>query len=315
MTGFRINARRALQAALIVGLAAAAPDWAVAQGQEDECTFWPGFQAAIKAPSFAEAAALEEKIAGEPDCNDRAVAAKDAMLGLYLNQDAQWEHQKAPLTKRLEQLKAALKYTSGRNAWDVNMRIGDLLRKLPKQDYAAISLSFDAAVRSIDMAPESARPPQAVIERAVLLASQYDALSPTPVPRRALFSRAARSVFVDAVPATLQFEFDSDKMTKAGEGQAENLFKQLQAQSMPRILIVGHTDPIGTFEYNDELSLRRAVAFKNYLIAHSYPADRITTEGRGKRDVDKLKIADRKAFTVDQVNQMLRRVELVWKQN
>ena len=53
---------------------------------------------------------------------------------------------------------------------------------------------------------------------------------------------------------------------------------------------------------------------RNFLTERGYPAQRVTTEGRGKRDIEKLRIWDGDQFTVEQIHQMLRRVELVWKQ-
>ena len=112
----------------------------------------------------------------------------------------------------------------------------------------------------------------------------------------------------------LQFVYDKDVLTDAGKAQAENLFNLLKEEGMPPLHLVGHTDPVGSDGYNDKLSMRRALAIKTFLTERGYPAERITTEGRGKRDIDKLRIWDGDAFTVDQIRQMLRRVELVWKE-
>jgi outer membrane protein OmpA-like peptidoglycan-associated protein len=87
----------------------------------------------------------------------------------------------------------------------------------------------------------------------------------------------------------------------------------LKGEDMPRLHLVGHTDPTGPDDYNDELSLRRAKAVRTFLTERGYPAGRITIEGRGERDADKLRISDRAEFTIDQIHQMLRRVDLVWK--
>jgi len=48
-----------------------------------------------------------------------------------------------------------------------------------------------------------------------------------------------------------------------------------------RIKIVGHTDDIGTPEFNQDLSRRRAEAVKKYLVDKGIDASRIETEGRG----------------------------------
>jgi outer membrane protein OmpA-like peptidoglycan-associated protein len=53
------------------------------------------------------------------------------------------------------------------------------------------------------------------------------------------------------------------------------------------VIAQGHTDSIGTDEYNLKLSRRRADAVRNYLVAHGVAPSRITTEGFGEsRPVD-----------------------------
>lgn len=55
-------------------------------------------------------------------------------------------------------------------------------------------------------------------------------------------------------------------------------------------MAVGHTDWIGTDAYNQKLSERRANAVKAYLVSKGVPAEKIFTEGKGK----KQPIADNK---------------------
>ena len=54
---------------------------------------------------------------------------------------------------------------------------------------------------------------------------------------------------------------------------------------MPDIVIVGHTDRVGTDEYNDALALRRAETVRAVLIRRGLVAENITTSGRGKREL------------------------------
>src|SRR5262249_36101777 len=142
--------------------------------------------------------------------------------------------------------------------------IGDLMRRLPdasgQPDHAQISLAYDRAIVAIDSAPEAQRPAKAEIERVTRLAYQFEALSPTPVTRGGRLTRAARQVNVGYAPAPLQFEYDKDELTEAGKAQAQTLLRQLQDQRMPQLQLVGHTDPVGSNEYNDDLSERRAKA-------------------------------------------------------
>jgi OmpA-OmpF porin, OOP family len=314
----RSPARRLTRAALAVGLAGALPYCATAQTPSEACKErWTAFETAAKSGSLEAAAAAERSLAGVPGCSRQRVAAKEEMLDLFRAEADRLKRQDAPPARQLAALEAALPYGNAWNAWDIHARIGDLRRRMPsadgQPDHAAVSLAYDEAVRAIDLAPPSARPAAAEIERIVGLAYQYEALSPTPVPRRATFTRIARQINVERTPVPLQFVYDSDKLTEAGLAQAHNLLGLLKEEGMPPIRLIGHTDPRGSDEYNDRLSVRRAVAVRIFLTAGGYPADRIDTEGRGKRDIDKLKIVDPGEFTVEQIHRMLRRVELVPK--
>jgi outer membrane protein OmpA-like peptidoglycan-associated protein len=312
----RSDTRWLVLAMVGVGVAGGLPHSGTAQTPSGECRArWHAFETAAKARSVETAAAVERILAGIPGCSRQRVAAREAMLDLFRGEADRLKREGAPPAKQLEVLNAALPYGNAWNAWDIHARIGDLRRRTPsadgQPDHAAVSLAYDEAVRAIDLAPPSARPAAAEVERIERLAYQYQALSPAPVPRRSALSRTARQINVERIPVPLQFVYDSDELTEAGLAQARHLLGLLKDEGMPPIRLVGHTDPKGSDAYNDRLSVRRAVAVRNFLIGGGYPADRIETEGRGKRDIDKLRIVNRSEFTVEQVHQMLRRVELV----
>jgi OOP family OmpA-OmpF porin len=46
--------------------------------------------------------------------------------------------------------------------------------------------------------------------------------------------------------------------------------------------ITGHTDRLGSEEYNLDLSLRRARAVKDYLVSRGVEADRLRANGKGE---------------------------------
>ena len=50
------------------------------------------------------------------------------------------------------------------------------------------------------------------------------------------------------------------------------------------ILAVGHTDRIGSDAYNQKLSERRAASVKQYLVSKGIDANRVYTEGKGKKN-------------------------------
>ncbi len=94
---------------------------------------------------------------------------------------------------------------------------------------------------------------------------------------------------LDAQPkraATYVLYYLNGKVEITPESQAvvRKLKEDLKTRSAPEIIVVGHTDLVGSVEYNDELSLERAKDVQNVLIATGIPADLISISGRGKRD-------------------------------
>ena len=81
--------------------------------------------------------------------------------------------------------------------------------------------------------------------------------------------------------------FDFNKATLRSESYPilDNAAAILLSHSDVNVEIQGHTDQIGSDKYNDGLSQRRADAVKKYLIAKGVDASRLTTVGKGKRDL------------------------------
>lgn len=84
-----------------------------------------------------------------------------------------------------------------------------------------------------------------------------------------------------SLPAPLIFPFDSDVVATDAR---ENLFRialQLRELGIDRIMVRGHTDNVGTREYNLALSKRRADAIAAMLGEGGFPFDRIDAKGLG----------------------------------
>ena len=96
-------------------------------------------------------------------------------------------------------------------------------------------------------------------------------------------SRGCKVVVSDAAVKEGQvlFDFDSDKLTPAGEkvlaGYVDNLKKGNKA-----ITIVGYTDDMGPEAYNLDLSKRRAESAKAYFVKNGLDAKKIATKGLGE---------------------------------
>ena len=102
----------------------------------------------------------------------------------------------------------------------------------------------------------------------------------------------------------LLFPFDSDNLLPAGRENLNNLAVSLQRYPETEVLIIGHTDSVGTPQYNQGLSERRASSAANVLASYGVPRNRVTTMGRGLTEP----IADNSTEWGRQQN---RRVEVV----
>ena len=98
-------------------------------------------------------------------------------------------------------------------------------------------------------------------------------------------SRAIHPRYKDkaAIDIRILFDFGSDKINTASRGQLEQLSQALRSPGLDknRIMLIGHTDTIGSEHANLMLSRRRAEGVKWALVAKGIPASRLMTEGRG----------------------------------
>jgi len=49
--------------------------------------------------------------------------------------------------------------------------------------------------------------------------------------------------------------------------------------------VIGHTDTVGSLDFNDKLSRARADRMRELLIERGLPGERIQAAGRGKREL------------------------------
>ena len=79
--------------------------------------------------------------------------------------------------------------------------------------------------------------------------------------------------------------FDFDKATLRPEGKAklDDLMSKIKDIKLEVIIAVGHADRFGTDKYNQKLSEKRAEAVKAYLVGKGMEANRVYTEGKGKK--------------------------------
>lgn len=78
------------------------------------------------------------------------------------------------------------------------------------------------------------------------------------------------------------FDFDRAVVREADFANLDQDVAALKERSDIKVEVAGHTDSIGTEEYNMGLSVRRANAVRNYLIGKGIAADRLTVKGYGE---------------------------------
>jgi outer membrane protein OmpA-like peptidoglycan-associated protein len=64
----------------------------------------------------------------------------------------------------------------------------------------------------------------------------------------------------------------------------DKVMAEVATRPSPEIAVIGHTDFVGTDQYNDALSLQRALRVKDLLVKRGIPAKMIQATGRGKRE-------------------------------
>jgi len=78
------------------------------------------------------------------------------------------------------------------------------------------------------------------------------------------------------------FAFDSSTIRETAKPTLAKVVRALAKNPDKTLTVTGHTDSVGTEEYNQGLSERRAASVKRYLVQSGIEEDRIMTYGRGE---------------------------------
>jgi outer membrane protein OmpA-like peptidoglycan-associated protein len=84
---------------------------------------------------------------------------------------------------------------------------------------------------------------------------------------------------------TLHFRFESDELTEESRALVPEILKTVQSRPMPDVVVVGHTDTMGTPEANVELGLKRAAMVRNLLVEAGLAASAIEVTSHGEADL------------------------------
>jgi len=106
----------------------------------------------------------------------------------------------------------------------------------------------------------------------------------TPAEVGSVFGAALAAQPARAATFTLYFVEGKDVLTEESRQLVETSLAEIAHRPVPDVLVVGHTDLVGTNASNDALSRQRADLIRNELIRLGVDAQNIEVVARGKRD-------------------------------
>jgi len=107
----------------------------------------------------------------------------------------------------------------------------------------------------------------------------------TPDEVRAVFAAALAAEPPRPVTFILYFVEATDQFTPESQALVDQVLLTIATRPAPELTVAGHTDTVGTDQYNDALSLRRAERIQALLVARGIPPASIAAVGRGKREL------------------------------
>ena len=87
-----------------------------------------------------------------------------------------------------------------------------------------------------------------------------------------------------ARPFLLYFESGGTQFTPESQAALDAVLEQARQRPGGEIVVIGHTDRVGTTEANDALSLQRAQAVRQLVIGRGFDGARVDAVGRGERE-------------------------------
>ena len=96
--------------------------------------------------------------------------------------------------------------------------------------------------------------------------------------------------------ADVLFDFDKSVIKPEGRSKLDDLASKVKGINLEVVIAIGHADSIGSDEYNQRLSVRRAESVKAYMVSKGIEPNRVYTEGKGeKQPVASNRTADGRA--------------------
>ena len=101
---------------------------------------------------------------------------------------------------------------------------------------------------------------------------------------RKVFGAALSAQPARPISLTLYFT-EGSVLSAESKAIVDRMFAEIAKRPAAEVVVIGHTDTIGAYDYNDKLSLERAEKMREMLIGFGVPAQNISAAGRGKREL------------------------------
>jgi OOP family OmpA-OmpF porin len=88
----------------------------------------------------------------------------------------------------------------------------------------------------------------------------------------------------EPVTASILFDFDRSVLRSGEAPKLDELVAKIKGRAFDRLDAVGYADRIGSTDYNQGLSKRRAEAVQAYLVDKGVDAARVRTEAKGEAE-------------------------------
>lgn len=118
--------------------------------------------------------------------------------------------------------------------------------------------------------------------------SEPGRLETTAVPAeevRQIFDATLDALPLRPVSFILYFHEGTDVLTPDSRQAVAGVFAEVARRPAAEVIVIGHTDRVGTMQSNDALSLQRAERVRTELVTLGAEAGRIEIAGRGEREL------------------------------
>jgi len=132
-------------------------------------------------------------------------------------------------------------------------------------------------------------------EKEIVLDQPYAAVRPSWLGAKAYTSnpgevQARFGPTLGALPSRpasfiLYFVEGKDELAEESKAVVEGVFAEIAKRPVPDVIVIGHTDTVGSDRSNDALALQRAEVIRKQLVERGVPAANILAIGRGKREL------------------------------